>query len=69
MSNKSDDLIREWVRLLFSVIKEEYGHAPERLNMDVRLENGDELRVYRTPRHAGSGEIEVEFRKRKFRSI
>ncbi len=69
MSNKSDSLIRKWVLGFFAIIEEEYGHAPEQLIMDVRLENGDELRVYRIPRNAGSGEIEVEFRKRKIGPI
>ncbi len=66
MSNKTDGRIRDCVLLLFAIIKEEYGHAPERLNMEVRLENGDELRVHRTPLHAGgSGEVDVEFEKKE----
>jgi len=61
MSSKSDDRIRKWVLTLFAIIEEEYEHAPERLNMDIRLENGEELRVHRTPRDAcGSGDVEVD---------
>ena len=61
MNNKSDDVIREWVLQFFAIIEKEYGHAPERLKMRVRLKNGDKLRVRRTPLDAGgSGKIEIK---------
>ena len=69
MSNKSDDRIREWVQLLFAILKEEYGHDLERLRMKIRLKNGDKLRVHRTARNeGGSGDIEVEFIRKSERS-
>ena len=62
MNSTSDDVIREWVLEFFAIIEKEYGHAPERLKMGVRLKNGDKLRVRRTPLDAGgSGQIEVKF--------
>ena len=61
MNNNSDDRIRKWVLEFFAIIGKEYGHAPERVDMDIRLENGDVLLVHRTPRPDGSGDIEVEF--------
>ena len=61
MNSKSDDVIREWVLQFFAIIEKEYGHAPERLKMGVRLKNGDKLRVRRTPLDAGgSGNVEIE---------
>ncbi len=69
MNNKSDDVIREWVLQFFAIIEKEYGHAPERLDMDIRLENGDVLLVHRTPRDAGGGgDVEVEFVRKLERS-
>ncbi len=69
MNNKSDDVIREWVLQFFAIIEKEYGHAPERLRMKVRLKNGDKLRVRRTPLHdSGSGDVEVEFIRKSERS-
>ena len=69
MSNKSEDVIRKWMLEFFAIVEKEYGHAPERLRMKVRLKNGDKLRVRRTPLDArGSGKIEVEFVPRSERS-
>ena len=69
MNNKSDDRVREWVLQFFAIIEEEYGHAPERLRMKVRLKNGDKLRVHRTPLHdSGSGDVEVELIRKSERS-
>ena len=69
MNSKSDDVIREWVLQFFAIIEKEYGHAPERLRMKVRLKNGDKLRVHRTPRNeGGSGDIDVEFIRKSERS-
>ena len=53
----------------FAIIEKGYGHAPERLDMDIRLENGDLLLVHRTPRDAGGGgDVEVEFVRKLERS-
>ncbi len=69
MNNKSDDVIRKWVLEFFAIIEKEYGHPPERLDMDIRLENGDVLLVHRTPRDAGGGgDVEVEFVRKLERS-
>ncbi len=69
MNNKSDDVIRKWVLQFFAIIEKEYGHAPERLRMGVRLKNGDKLRVHRTPLHdSGSGDVEVELIRKSERS-
>ncbi len=69
MNNKSDDVIREWVLQFFAIIEKEYGDAPERLRMKVRLKNGDKLRVHRTPLHdSGSGDVEVELIRKSERS-
>ena len=64
--NKSDDRIREWMPTFFAIIEEDYGSAPEGLNMDIRLENGEVLWVHRTPRkEGGSGDVEIELLARK----
>ena len=69
MNKKSDDVIEDWLLQFFAIIEKEYGHAPERLKMGVRLKNGDKLRVRRTPLDAGgSGKIEVKFVPRSERS-
>ncbi len=69
MNKKSDDVIEGWLLQFFAIIEKEYGHAPERLDMDIRLENGDLLLVHRTPRDAGGGgDVEVEFVRKLERS-
>ncbi len=69
MNNKSDDVIKKWMKEFFAIIENEYGHAPERLRMKVSLKNGDKLRVRRTPLHdSGSGDIEVELIRKSERS-
>ena len=69
MSNKSEGIIRKWMLEFFAIGENEYGHAPERLRMKVRLKNGDKLRVHRTPLHdSGSGDVEVELIRKSERS-
>ena len=69
MSNKSEGIIRKWMLEFFAIVEKEYGHAPERLRMKVRLKNGDKLRVRRTPLHdSGSGDVEVKFIRKSERS-
>ena len=69
MSNKSEGVIRKWMLEFFAIVEKEYGHAPERLRMKVRLKNGDKLRVHRTPLHdSGSGDVEVELIRKSERS-
>ncbi len=57
MADNSEERIRKWVLEFFAVLEDEYGHAPERLNMSIRLENGAEVRIHRTQEVRGSSPL------------